>query len=166
MKQIISALRTETLSKWQNISLDILEKKFETAKVQHMVEPADFDNTIKQVGLSFEEFQQLCESQFNRRQNADRIEKKSPYSSWGCWMQIRVKFTLSKKQFQLIRRNMTRDCYNNHNEQLFNDNLPLFGNYYLQSKVSFFSPRHGNKYYIIDGSVFYSDKKNEYKTIR
>ena len=160
MKQIISALRTEDLNKWQNISLDILEKKFETAKVHHMIEPADFDNKIKQSGMSFEEFKQLCESQFNRRQNADRIEK------WGCWMQIYVKFTLSEKQFRLIRRSLKHDYNNNYNEELFNDNLPLFGNCYLQSKVSFYSPRCGNKYYEIDGSVFFSEEKNEYKTIK
>ena len=160
MKQIISALRTSDLNKWQNISLDILEKKFETAKVQHMVKPADFDNKIKQDGLSFEQFQQLCESQFNIRQNADRIE------NWGCWMNIHVKFKLSEKQFRLIRKNIKHDFLNNYNEELFNDNLPLFGNYYLQSKVSFYSPRYGNKYYEIDGSVFYSEEKNEYNTIK
>ncbi len=160
MRQIIEKLRTSKLNKWQNIALDILENKFESAKVEHTVKIDDFDNKIKQVGLSFEKFQELCELQFNKRKNANKIE------NWGCWMDIRVKFTLSEKQCNLIRRNIRSDYDSNYNEHLFNDNLPLFGNYYLQSKITLFTPKRGNPYNIVEGSVFYSKEKSKYKIIK
>ena len=164
MKQVIEKLRNEKLTKYQNVALDILTEKFENLKVRYAPKDVGCGDYTEVNSPNYEEFLQICRSQFliKREQVGDDLLTEN----WGGWLATRIYFNLTEKQFQLIRRNSSHDNETNINEELLNDNLQLFGDVYLQTKVGCYDLGGGKYQYQVVGHVYYTkNKKTEYPTI-
>tara|TARA_R110001592_G_scaffold88115_3_gene259637 strand:- start:243 stop:767 length:525 start_codon:yes stop_codon:yes gene_type:complete len=170
MKQIIEKLRTSTLSKWQNVALDILGKSFNECSVAHYEKC--ITNDCKEIeSINFNEFLELCRKQFLIVKS--QIGENLLTENWGEWLNTRIFFSLTQKQYDLISRNLrSSDITNcNLNQSLLNDDLNLFGDCYMRFEPCSYdivpkSTFRGDKAVYIQGFVYYTrNHKTKYTTI-
>ena len=170
MRQIIENLRTPKLNKWQNVALDILSKAFDNVSVAYY---EDSITDWKEINsINFEEFLTLCRNQFKVIKS--KIGDNLLTEGWGDWLNTRVFFSLTQKQYDLIVRNLRSNdaSKRNYNQSLINDDLQLFGDCYMRFEQGSpnFVPKstfRGDTAIYIQGLVYYTkNKKTEYPTIK
>jgi hypothetical protein len=170
MEQIIKKLRTKDLTKWQNVAIDILIKAFNNVSVKHYEKYISKDFNIID-SINYNEFLQLCRKQFLLIKK--QIGHNLLTENWGEWLNTRIFFSLTTKQYELITRNLRSNniCKCNLNQFLLNDDLQLFGDCYMRfEKCSSHSvPKStfkGHNLVYIQGSVYYTrNHKTKYPTI-
>lgn len=170
MKQIIENLRNQELNKWQNVALDILSQALDNCSVAHYEKSIEKD--WKEIdSITFNEFLELCRKQFLVVKS--QIGDKLLTEGWGEWLNTRVFFSLTTKQYELITRNLRSNniCECNLGQYLLNDDLQLFGDCYMRFErcSSHNVPKstfRGDNAVYIQGFVYYTrNHKTKYPTI-
>jgi len=119
MKHLIDYLAAEhngkhknpVYSKWQKVSLQILEQAFHYSKFVYFSN--DKGTTSSPELKNITDVIKFLDDCFNTQKEHDLVK------DWGCWLNLKLYVTMTEKQFNLVQGNLKA------NEGVFNGNVRI-----------------------------------------